>query len=299
MKNIILAGGEYVLGDQAMNYTEAKGFSDIKMPDKPDLWGWGSFYKASGDVLDLKIAAAAKTLEAVSVDPKDVGAVLFCSMHFPPPPQGHTKKVKTFLEALRLGNAYPVGVTLNGCNTLLSAIDMASAMITSRDLRHVLVIAGDAVQDENERFQSYGIFSDAATSCLVTSQPVEGYDIVRSAFAVDPASMRQEAGFSSDLAVSASRKVFEGTGMRVEDVAMSFSNNIFIPITLLKEQDAGLDPSQIYTRNVKRIGHCFSSDPLINLIDYAHENTIQEEQLFMLSGDSPGLRHSILLKARF
>jgi 3-oxoacyl-[acyl-carrier-protein] synthase-3 len=297
MKTCYLTGAAYVLGETEMNYTEAQGFAESKMPNKPDLWGWGSYYKTKETIFDLMTASVMKTFERTPIEPQSIDAVIFCSMNFPGQAQDGAKFVRNFLEAFDLSKAYPIGITLNGCNTLLSGIDMAKNMIAAGKLEHILVVAGDAIDDEGQRFQQYGIFSDAASSCVATAQPSSGYEIVRSVFATDYQAMFNDASFSTELAISVGEKIFEDMTIGTEDITAVFCNNIFIPITSSKELDVGFEDEQLYLKNVKRISHCFSSDPLINLIDYSHEVAVKNWQYFMLNGDSPGLRSSILLRA--
>jgi 3-oxoacyl-[acyl-carrier-protein] synthase-3 len=257
----------------------------------------GSYYKTQMTIFDMMTASARKTFETAAITPQDIDAVIFCSMNFPGPALDGVKFVRNFLETLDLSKAYPLGITLNGCNTLLSGIDMANSMVAAGRLKHALVVAGDAVHDEQERFQQYGIFSDAAASCIITSQSARGYEIVRSSSATDYKAMFNDASFSSELAIAASEAIFDGLDIGAEDIKMAFCNNIFVPITSSKELDAGFEDEQLYTKNVKRTGHCFSADPLINLVDYARETSVENGQYFLMNGDSPGMRSSILLRA--
>lgn len=59
---------------------------------------------------------------------------------------------------------------------------------------------------------------------------------------------------------------------------------------------AGYRLNQLYTDNITRIGHCFSADPLINLIDMQEKNEILDCSVLQLAASVPGDRVSLLLR---
>lgn len=293
----VLAAVEYVLGEEALDYREAEGFGASDLPRKPDLWGWGRFHRASSPVLDLQIGAAARTLRSADVDPRQVDAVMFCSANPPAADGPAAAPERRFLEALGLAGAFPLTMTSGGCCAMLAGVSLAGSMLSDGQGRHILVVAGDRVPAGGTRFQRYGIFSDAACCCIVSSELAEGFDIVRSSFAADCKSMQGDAPFSSELAARANDRLFAGLDVTAGDVTRVFGNNVFLPITLLKEQEAGFRTAQIYVDNVKRIGHCYAADALINLADYRGSTPIMPGEYFVAAADAPGLRCALLLRA--
>jgi 3-oxoacyl-[acyl-carrier-protein] synthase-3 len=72
--------------------------------------------------------------------------------------------------------------------------------------------------------------------------------------------------------------------------------NIFKPIIVMKEMQAGFTPNQLFTDNVARVGHCFAADPLINLIDRAAAGHLADDRHYILASSVPGLRIGALLR---
>jgi hypothetical protein len=106
-----------------------------------------------------------------------------------------------------------------------------------------------------------------------------------------------DTSFSSELDIAINENIFDGLDVIFEDMKMVFYNNIVIPITSSKELNAGFEHEQLYIKNIKRTGHCFSSDARINLIDCARQTAVENRQYLMMNGDSPGMHSSILLRA--
>jgi 3-oxoacyl-[acyl-carrier-protein] synthase-3 len=67
--------------------------------------------------------------------------------------------------------------------------------------------------------------------------------------------------------------------------------NIFLPLLITKERQAGFTAEQIYSRNVTRIGHCYAADPLINLVD----RQTHPGHYYLLAASVPGSRFGVLL----
>src|SRR5437763_41057 len=109
--------------------------------------------------------------------------------------------------------------------------------------------------------------------------------------------MYSTASFSTEHASRTNRDIFAHSNVATSDIKKVFCNNVFLPITMLKEVEAGFRKTQIYFDNVRRIGHCYSSDALINLADYQSNALVSPGEYFIAAADAPGLRCAILLKA--
>jgi 3-oxoacyl-[acyl-carrier-protein] synthase III len=64
----------------------------------------------------------------------------------------------------------------------------------------------------------------------------------------------------------------------------------------LKERQAGFTLAQLRMGNVERIGHCFATDPLINLTDLVTSGEGEIHGLYLLASSVPGARHGVLLR---
>lgn len=293
-----LHGIDYALGEEDRAHDTASGFGTFNIPNRPALWGWGQYRQATSSVFDLMIAAARRSMDAARIRPADIDCVVFCHATVPAYDGPPINAVRHMMNALGLERAFPVSVGLNGCAAMLSGVALADGLLAARRYKNVLVIAGDVHPADAPRFLRYAIFSDAACACVVSSQPRDGgYALVATATAADPATMAEDAGFSSQLALQTNQAMLTAAGLPASDIAKIFCNNIFLPITTMKETEGGFEAGQIYTDNVKRIGHCYSADALIGLADFARAGSVQRGAYFLGGADSPGLRAGVLLQA--
>ncbi|MEU1144515.1 3-oxoacyl-ACP synthase III family protein [Streptomyces sp. NPDC005863] len=123
---------------------------------------------------DLAAAAASQVLDETGTGPEDIDLLIFASssQDMIEPATGHIVSAK-------LGLRCPVFDLKNACNSILNAIEVTQALITSSQYSRVLVVTGEApsrsvrwsVPDAASfarSFASYG-FSDAGGAVLWTS----------------------------------------------------------------------------------------------------------------------------------
>ena len=296
--NNILTSIHYVLGDKCLNYKEASGYAETELPALPDLWGWGDYFQSTKEINEFEIESAEIALEKSQFERSDITAVVFCNTASSNGCEEKSDNKKAVLDRLNLNNAYPITIQTNGCDSLLVGVNIATGLLNSGEPGAILVVAADKTMSGSERFKRYGIFSDSSCACIVTSHEVNGYDILNSRFVSEVETMYEGSNFTSDLAVELNNSLLNSNGYSMSDVSMIFTNNLYKPISQLKEVEAGADKNKIYQKNISRIGHCYSNDSLINLSDYARDSGDLSGELFLLFADSPGLRTGMLIKGR-
>ena len=94
----------------------------------------------------------------------------------------------------------------------------------------------------------------------------------------------------------ANDKLLAPAGMKLGDVAALMHNNLFKPLIVMKERQAGFSPAQLYLGNITRIGHCFAADPLINLADREELGHVGAGGYCLLASSVPGSRIGALLQ---
>jgi len=202
------------------------------------------------------------------------------------------------MAGIGLASADFIGLTLNRCANLLAGIRTADAMVASGRHRRVLVITTDRIGDEAARMEKFALFSDGAASCAVTDEHggPPGFELVSSATAHNIAELDWSNEINSDLSRQVNESLLTPLGMKAGDVSGLMHANIFRPIVVLKEMQAGFTPAQLYTGNITRVGHCFAADPLINLVDRAAAGQVQDDRYYMLASSVPGSRIGVLLR---
>jgi 3-oxoacyl-[acyl-carrier-protein] synthase III len=300
--DVFLCGPRYCLGEAETDHTALDDLSDKVerfglMPD-PGLWGWGSVFRTERDLETMAVETGTQTLRATGTEPSDIDALVLCSTFVPGPPEGHGGFVRTVLTGIGLGDIPVYGMNLNRCVNLLAALDVATAFIAAGRYRQILVVTTDRVVDEANRITSYALFSDGAASCVVAAAPHghDGYQILSCATAQRTESLDWSSELSSDLSRQVNDSLLSPLGLTLPAVSGLMHTNIFKPVLVMKERQAGFTLDQLYTENITRIGHCFAADPLINLVDRAELGQVRPEGHYLLAASIPGSRIGVLLK---
>ncbi len=156
-----------------------------------------------------------------------------------------------------------------------------------------------------DRMSQFALFSDGAASCAVTSDAGDtaddtgdtgGYELLGCATAQDTATLDWTNEISSDLARDVNDRLLTPAGLTLGDVAGLMHANLFKPLVVMKERQAGFSAEQLYLDNIPRIGHCFAADPLINLVDRAALGHLGAGSYCLLASSVPGSRIGALLK---
>lgn len=281
----------YSLGERARRYSEAPRFEEklrsYGLPNVPDLFGWGTYYYTELPVANLAIDAATKTLEAAALRREDVDVVLFCSVNFVS--EGRLL-YQTVLSRLGLTRAFPMGLTLNDCTMLPSAIELARSLIAA-GYANILIISANRIEDESYRFLNYALFSDAAVSCLVQRESGRGFEILASELMSRIRPAQGGDGLDDEgLYRAAHERFMQKVKAPIERFDRVFCNNLFALIVKIKEGRLGILEKQLFLENIPRISHCFAADPLINLADCSAREPLQPHGLVMLTSDADGLR---------
>jgi 3-oxoacyl-[acyl-carrier-protein] synthase-3 len=292
-----LRGVSYVLGEEEVGYAGIARLPELaaafRLVPNPGLWGWGTVRVTRREVADLAADAARATLAAAGVDRAD--ALVLCSTRFP---AEHGAFVAAVLTRAGLGDIPFYGQGLNQCVNLLAGLDIARSFVLGGRYRTVLVVTADAVAGGDPMSQ-FALFSDGAAGCLVTAEPgrepTASYRILGCAAAQDAAELDGSGQISSDLAREVNDRLLSPLGLKLGHVTALAHLNLFKPLLVMKERQAGFREDQLYLGNIGRIGHCFSADPLINLAD----RDLVEGQYCLLAASVPGSRIGVLVqKAR-
>jgi 3-oxoacyl-[acyl-carrier-protein] synthase III len=309
---VYLSGASYVLGEKEVGYADIAGLPGFAasfglVPD-PGLWGWGTVRATDRDLADLAADTGRRTLLAAGTDPAAVDALVLCSTRVPGPAEGHGGFLARVLTGIGLGDLPFYGQSLNQCVNLLAGIDVARAFVLAGRYRRVLVITVDAVAEGAAPMSAFALFSDGAASCLVSAAPgcadpgcpdqgaAESYEVLGCAVAQETATLGWTCQISSDLARQVNERLLLPPGLKLGDVTMLLHMNLFKPLLVMKERQAGFREDQLYLDNIPRIGHCFAADPLISLVDRAALGHLLEGHYCMLAGSVPGSRFGVLLK---
>lgn len=297
-----IRGATYVLGEREVGYADLPDLPELAaafgLARHPGLWGWGAIRTTGRDLADLAAGTGRATLQAAAAEPSSIDALVFCSTRVPGRAEDHGSFLANVLTGTGLGDIPCYGQGLNRCANLLAGLDMANAFVLSGRYRRILVITADAVAAGDAPMSQFALFSDGAASCLVAADPgpADSYEVLGCAAAQDTTAMARTGQISSDLAREVNDRLLAPPGLKVGDVTALLHPNLFKPLIVMKERQAGFHPDQLYLDNIPRIGHCFAADPLINLADRTALGHIGEGHYCLLAASVPGSRIGVLLK---
>ncbi|MGK5628509.1 3-oxoacyl-ACP synthase [Streptomyces sp. URMC 123] len=298
---IHLRGARYVLGEIEAHHTTIANLperaAEFGMPPRAEMWGWGHVRRTERTLDALAVDAGRASLAAAGAAPGAVDALVLCSTRFPGGPRTHGALVERIMTGIGLGDAAFTGVTLNRCTNLLVAIRLAQALVAAGHHRTVLVVTTDRVTDESVRMENFALFSDGAAACLVTAEPGPGdtYAILGGAAAQRTDALDWSHEISSDLGREVNDRLLTPLGLGSGDLDGLLHANLYKPVVVLKERQAGFAADQLYTDNIARVGHCFAADPLINLVDQAAAGRLRAGGHYLLASSVPGARVGVLL----
>lgn len=303
MADVYLSAPRYVLGEHATDHRDipevVARISDLRIPPRAEFWGWGTVHRTARDTADLAIDAGLATLRAAGLNGADISALVLCSTRFPGDTTDHGHFVQTIMGKLGLASVEFIGVALNQCANLLAGIRVAQAMVAAGWHRRVLVITTDRSDSEATRLQSFALFSDAAAGCVVSDEPTghPTFSVLGSAAATDVAELGWAHEISAALARQVNEQLLAPRGLAIADIDAVLHANVFKPIVMLKELQAGFVAAQLDPGQIPRFGHCFAADPIINLVDRWAAGRLRGDGHYLLASSVPGLRIGVLLRA--
>jgi 3-oxoacyl-[acyl-carrier-protein] synthase-3 len=299
---VFLHGPQYVLGEIEADFSTIDNLyaraEEFRMAPDPALWGWGSIFRTERSLEAMAVESGSATLRAAGIAPSSIDALVLCCTDVPGPARAHGRFMESVLTGIGLGDIAFHGLNFNRCVNLLAALDVAGSFVASGRYRRVLVITTDRVLDEAGRMAHYALFSDGAASCVVAADDEgrDSYQLVACATAQDTRSLAWSNEISADLARQVNERLLTPLDMKLGDVSGLMHGNIFKPLVVMKERQAGFSREQIYTDNITRVGHCFAADPVVNLVDRAAIGHVRPDGYYLLASSVPGSRIGVLLR---
>lgn len=271
MKHTGLSGITYEIGETDLDVEALPGKREMlaanDMPDMKDVWGWDRCRKTERAWLAFGIDAARRTL--ADTDPEDIDAVIVCSgqrcNYFQ-----QNQLIAQLAQTLRLGEFQSHWLGGAGCVTLFAAICLANTAIASETARRVLVLAVDRVEEDMHRFQRFGVLSDAACSFMVHDAAQADFTLIDAKTLSSAATLSRTEDFQPkcQLVQSVLERFGGPQGFDFARVEAFLGPNVFLPIQELELSLLPVDYALAYQENTARYGHCFCSDPIINLVDF-------------------------------
>lgn len=277
-QSLYLRGLAYTVGDP-VPLADIEG-SDPEQVEVFTRLGLHYYRKSSLSLPELCSRAVGDTMRTSGVDPTTVGAVLLAPtvntihavrLDYP--------EVAQILGDHGLVDAKLYGVTLSKCSNLSAALELGSSLLLAGTHTDVLVVVGDKCPRDRDRFMdsAESILSDGALSFVLSTTRGE-YELEHLATSSDLAHLTTTFSVFAfvDNSVKNLGKLWRAIPPELphEEMEKVFCGNYNMLIQRGLMRELGTGKERFYLDNLRRLGHVFSCDVLINLIDYAAATTI-------------------------
>ena len=206
--------------------------------------------------------------------------------------------VPDLLKRHGLLHTVPMAIVAQECTGLLSAIHTACMHIRSGLGRRILVASYDQGGEDAHRIQPFGVISDAAVACLISSIDPLDFRVLGFAQYGNVQGMHGEDNLDQRQALinKVTLAALSDVGMQLAGVAKVFSTNFFWPLATYNATAAGFSTQLLHADTLLDLGHCLSADALINLDHYNRKPAGQPGDRYLLQAFAMGLLASMLVE---
>lgn len=201
-----------------------------------------------------------------------------------------------------LDRAVTIGLTQQGCTTLLGALRLAAALLTTEpEWQRALCVTADRFPEGASYEQAYNAISDGAAACVVSRGPaafrlIAAHQLTNGGLVRASDDERVGSYFSyTRLLVS---EALERAGLRATDLAWVVPQNTNRAAWQIMARILGIDMERVWQPSLPDVGHVTAADSVINLASLARSGRLAPGERVMLLMAGHGLNwQSVILEA--
>ena len=289
---------EEVAAANGLNRNQARIFRRIRGMDTirsdPDL-----------ALIDLLAAPAEAVLSTVS----DVDSVryLIYSHTFPDLTPAYLFAADALRERLGLDTADAFAVAQQACSSGLAAVDVAGQLLRADGDRSAkaLVVTGEKPFSGLVRFLlNISIMGEASAACLVGldgggSRVISYTNRTEGEFAgsfrMSAEAQRRFGETYNDYLLEQIEATLDRGGLTLSDIAMVIPHNVNLSSWLKLCTRIGLDKRRVFLDNLAMFGHCYCSDPFLNLVSMRERNLLTKGERYLLTSVGSGSTYAAMI----
>jgi 3-oxoacyl-[acyl-carrier-protein] synthase III len=259
--------------------------------------GCKSFWQMTRPVESYVVQCIARTITASGVAADQVDHVIFTTMdknlrHL------DVNFARDVLAEAGLVQCVPIFLSMQQCVSSLGAVDHAARLLADGSARHVVVAAFDFVPDDADRIQSFALFGDAVTTCMVSRAP--GLALLARGVGVDFTGLMGRDNFESrkQVVLAIMKRILDESGARIEDVERCFTTNFYKPIAWFNASVAGIQRARLGTDTLATRAHCGNCDWMMNLAHQQAQSGLTPGRKYLVQSFAPGFFAAALLEPR-
>ncbi|MCX5391921.1 3-oxoacyl-ACP synthase III family protein [Streptomyces sp. NBC_00094] len=245
---------------------------------------------------DLLVAAGEQAL--AGVDRSAVRHVIHAyTLQFTPPPGG--RLLAEVQDRLGLPHASAFGLTHQNCVAGLYGLQVARLLLEDEpDDAKVLVLTGDKVMSSLVQVLPDTTIMGEAAAAYVAGKDPRGHRVIGSALRAegrfyqcldlsDELSAEYKRCYP-ELLADVMREAMRSAGVKGGDIACVIPHNVNRMSWKKVLGDLGIAAEKAYLDNIPKYGHCFASDPFINLRSARAEERVKPGDVAILVGAGLG-----------
>ncbi len=256
--------------EDAIKYLKDRGFDQYRHSDD-EPW-------------QLGVEAARQTLEATKLSASDIDHVIYASVSSKNPASSDMG-IGLFAHNMDMLTTPIVGVCFGECTNSMLGLEYAAMLLETGRARSVLLVSTDVACSKEQRMTTgQTICSDGAAACVVTLEPLScgerSFNLLGFAKGyhhLSRAGMSNPQKTFRDICIVASRCKKTVCSKLDKPIAMWIPNTANREVAVALSSVLGIPFGEFYLENLPTYAHVFSTDQLINLIDWTTRTNAASE----------------------
>ena len=305
-KKVYIGGFSYELGEHVREVEDLAEISgNPQVIGKLKEVGLKYYRTTSKPVFEIAALAIRNFFSKNLVRPEEIDAVVFCTNSFWCKDEFSEYSLSDFLLKVGLDYAYPIASSFSYCGNFLTGARTAYNYIQEGEFKNVLLVVADRVADDTTRVvpPAISIGSDAASCCLLTSQPLFGLEILGISQSMNARMGKLDPGrdfrdYTQGVAKGVTTNI-KNTLLKArvekESLTTVISNNYNRWVTPAMIKIADIPVDKLNLANITRFAHAGASDICINLADHLDVMSGREDEKILLLSTGPVMWGSAII----
>lgn len=233
--------------------------------------------------------AVVQLIERQGFSIEDLALVIYC--HTVPSIAPIREEVVLPIDPLRTQTNEVFSVTMNHCATAVSTLELIEAILPEDGL--TLVLMGDkGFHPVLREIKNTTIMGESAVAILIGPEPgafrhIGTHTERLGKYAVMSGLLGavEEQGFAKEYVSFVARCVsrcLDKHDVDIADIKLVLPHNVNLPSWDQIATASGMQPQQVYLKNVPLFGHMFNADPFFNLVDAVRDEALAPGDLILL-----------------
>lgn len=254
------------------------GVSKIQSKIFHDFFGLKTVALMESDDLETSLVRAINKTLLDTVTPESIDYVVFAHVSNIVAPFFYGLLHRVIISA-RLKNATYFGCAINKCASTVDAFSLISNLFESEEnIRNILLISGDRAFTPQQRYlHNASIAGDAAGAALFSRESSDKPLLKLISFSKQTYSdfykgawldRDRENQFETEFHLYMSNVINDAiakAALTISDIKYILPHNVNVPVWEKISAELGCSKLKIYTDNISKYGHCFSTDTLVNI----------------------------------